>query len=85
MLLVTATELDPASDLDMGAPESLLAEHVNAHVGELKEPFFAVVQLSNMHYPYYVDRKAPMPFEPFTTTSTEYPVAASFGSLASAG
>jgi arylsulfatase A-like enzyme len=66
--MTTATDLDPTSDLDMGAPESLLAEHVNAHIGELKEPFLAVVQLSNMHYPYYVDRTGPMPFEPWTTS-----------------
>ncbi|HVW25394.1 MAG TPA: sulfatase-like hydrolase/transferase [Polyangiaceae bacterium] len=66
--MTTATDLDPTCDLDMGAPEKLLAEHVNAHIGELEEPFLAVVQLSNMHYPYYVDRTGPMPFEPWTTS-----------------
>jgi glucan phosphoethanolaminetransferase (alkaline phosphatase superfamily) len=66
--MITATDLEPTCDLDMGAPESLLAEHVNANIGELKEPFLAVVQLSNMHYPYYVDRTGPMPFEPWTTS-----------------
>ncbi len=66
--IVTATDLDPTCDLDMGAPEGLLAKHVNAHIGELKEPFLAVVQLSNMHYPYYVDHHGPMPFEPWTTS-----------------
>jgi len=65
---VSATELDPTSDLDMGAPEALLADHVNKHMGELKEPFVAVVQFSNMHYPYLVDRREPTPFRPYTTS-----------------
>lgn len=64
----SATELDPTCDLDMGAPEGLLADHVVRHIGELKEPFLAVVQLSNMHFPYYVDRSGPMPFQPWTTS-----------------
>ncbi|HEX3596842.1 MAG TPA: sulfatase-like hydrolase/transferase, partial [Polyangiaceae bacterium] len=66
--MVTATDLDPACDLDMGAPEALLADHVNAHIGQLKEPFLAVVQLSNMHYPYFVNHRGRMPFAPWTTS-----------------
>jgi arylsulfatase A-like enzyme len=66
--IATATDLDPTCDLDMGAPESLLAAHVNAHIGQLKEPFLAVVQLSNMHYPYLVDPHGKMPFQPWTTS-----------------
>src|SRR5688572_32547731 len=46
----------PTADLDMGAPEKYLAEHVSQNIGKLKEPFMAVVQLSNVHYPYYLDR-----------------------------
>ncbi|HEX6276934.1 MAG TPA: sulfatase-like hydrolase/transferase [Polyangiaceae bacterium] len=65
---VSATELDPTADLDLGAPEHLLAEHVNAQIGTLREPFFAVVQLSNVHYPYYVDPTGPQPFQPSTTS-----------------
>lgn len=65
---VSATDLDPESDLDMGAPEGFLADHVNGHIGELKRPFLAVVQFSNMHYPYLVDRAGPLPFEPWTTS-----------------
>lgn len=65
---VSATELDPEADLDMGAPEHLLATHVNEHIGELREPFLAVVQLSNVHYPYLVDEDEPMPFQPATTS-----------------
>jgi arylsulfatase A-like enzyme len=66
--MVTATDLDSTSDLDMGAPETLLADHVEREVGKLKEPFLAVVQLSNVHYPYYLDPKLPTPFEPWTTS-----------------
>jgi glucan phosphoethanolaminetransferase (alkaline phosphatase superfamily) len=65
---VSATDLDPTADLDMGAPENLLADHVNAEIGDLKEPFLAVVQLSNVHYPYYVDPTGPEPFQPATTS-----------------
>jgi glucan phosphoethanolaminetransferase (alkaline phosphatase superfamily) len=65
---VSATDLDPTADLDLGAPENFLADHVNAEIGELKEPFLAVVQLSNVHYPYYVDPSGPEPFQPATTS-----------------
>ncbi|MES1185946.1 MAG: sulfatase-like hydrolase/transferase [Myxococcales bacterium] len=65
---VTATDLDPTSDLDMGAPEKYLAEHVSQNIGSLKEPFMAVVQLSNVHYPYYLDPTLPTPFQPWTTS-----------------
>ncbi|MEO8917955.1 MAG: sulfatase-like hydrolase/transferase [Polyangiaceae bacterium] len=64
----SATDLDPTSDLDMGAPEGLLAERVNREFGSLREPFLAVVQLSNVHYPYYVDPNGPQPFQPSTTS-----------------
>jgi arylsulfatase A-like enzyme len=65
---ITATDLDPTSDLDMGAPEKYLAEHVSQNVGQLKEPFMAVIQLSNVHYPYYLDLSLPTPFQPWTTS-----------------
>ncbi len=65
---VTATDLDPAADLDMGAPEKYLADHVSQNIGELQEPFMAVVQMSNVHYPYYLDPSLPTPFQPWTTS-----------------
>jgi glucan phosphoethanolaminetransferase (alkaline phosphatase superfamily) len=65
---ISATELDPTSDLDMGAPEKYLASYVTEHVGELQEPFMAVVQMSNVHYPYYLDLSLPTPFQPWTTS-----------------
>jgi len=66
--MVTATELDPAADLDTGAPENLLADHVSQNLHQLREPFLAVVHLSNAHYPYYLDPKLPAPFQPSTTS-----------------
>jgi glucan phosphoethanolaminetransferase (alkaline phosphatase superfamily) len=65
---ITATDLDPTSDLDMGAPEKYLADHVSQNIGSLKEPFMAVVQLSNVHYPYYLDPSLPTPFQPWSTS-----------------
>jgi glucan phosphoethanolaminetransferase (alkaline phosphatase superfamily) len=61
---VSATELEPTADLDMGAREDLLADYVEAHVSELREPFLSVIQLSNGHYPYFVDPFGPQPFQP---------------------
>lgn len=65
---VSATDLDPTSDLDMGAPERLLAERVNRELPGLREPFLAVIQFSNVHYPYYVEDTGPFPFRPFSTS-----------------
>ncbi|HKO52215.1 MAG TPA: sulfatase-like hydrolase/transferase [Polyangiaceae bacterium] len=65
---VSATDLDPTSDLDMGAPEGLLADRVIREFDTLHEPFMAVVQLSNVHYPYYLDPSGPQPFQPSTTS-----------------
>ena len=65
---ISATDLDPTSDLDMGAPEHLLAKHVNDNIGKLKEPWLGVVQFSNVHYPYYLDPNGPKPFKPYTTS-----------------
>src|SRR5690606_6615402 len=61
---VSATELEPTADLDLGAHEGFLADYVTTHIGELKEPYLAVIQLSNVHYPYLVDPNLPQPFQP---------------------
>jgi len=66
--LFSATDLEPTADLDMGAPEGLLADRVIHEFGTLHEPFMAVVQLSNVHYPYYVEPSGPQPFQPSTTS-----------------
>ncbi len=66
--MFTATDLDPTADLDMGAPEGLLAKRVDRDLEKLKEPWMAVVHFSNVHYPYYIDPKLPQPFQPATTS-----------------
>lgn len=58
-----ATELDPAADLDTGAHDALLTDRVIQEWGELREPFFAVVHYSNVHFPYVYDEKH-APFQP---------------------
>ena len=59
-----ATTLDPAADLDTGSSDMKLSEHVIDQWGQLKEPFFAVVQYSNQHMPYVIDRKnSPFPYD----------------------
>jgi phosphoglycerol transferase MdoB-like AlkP superfamily enzyme len=61
---LSATDVAPDCDLDMGAPEKLVAERLVTEFQTLREPFFVVVQLSNVHYPYYIDRSLPQPFQP---------------------
>lgn len=59
-----ATTLDPVADLDTGANDMKLSEHVIQQWSQLKEPFFAVVQYSNQHMPYVIDRKkSPFPYD----------------------
>lgn len=58
-----ASELDPAADLDTGAYDSLVTDRVIEEWGELKEPFFAVVHYSNVHFPYVYDEND-APFQP---------------------
>jgi len=65
---VSATDLDPTADLDTGADEALLATRALAEIHQLKEPFLAVIQLSNTHYPYRIDPSVAQPFQPATTS-----------------
>lgn len=58
-----ATHLDPASDLDAGANDELVTEWVKKDWPEMKEPFFAVIHYSNVHYP-YVYEEGLAPFRP---------------------
>jgi arylsulfatase A-like enzyme len=58
-----ATELDPEADLDTGAPDRLLSDRVIQEWDQLKEPFFAVVHYSAIHFP-YVDDPNEAPFQP---------------------
>lgn len=60
----SATDLDSQCDLDMGAPERLLADRLVKEFQTMPEPYFMLVQLSNVHYPYYVESSLPQPFQP---------------------
>jgi glucan phosphoethanolaminetransferase (alkaline phosphatase superfamily) len=58
-----ATHLDPLADLDAGAYDTLLTDRVIRDWDEMKEPFFAVVHYSNVHFPYVYDPEN-APFQP---------------------
>jgi hypothetical protein len=60
---VSATELDPNSLLETGAPDALLVDHVLENLGGLHEPYLGVVHLSNTHFPYLIDPEF-LPFLP---------------------
>ncbi|HTM43849.1 MAG TPA: sulfatase-like hydrolase/transferase, partial [Polyangiaceae bacterium] len=66
--IISAQDLDANSDLDLGAPEGLLADRIGREIGKLSEPFLAVIQLSNVHYPYAVDPNGAQPFQPASTS-----------------
>ncbi len=74
----SATDLDPAADLDVGASDQLLVARAARELETLPEPFFAVVHLSNVHYPFWVDPAGPQPFQPATTSKAPADNAAFF-------
>jgi glucan phosphoethanolaminetransferase (alkaline phosphatase superfamily) len=51
----SGTELEPYATYQTGADDAKLLGRVAADVPRLREPFFAVAQLSNTHFPYVVD------------------------------
>jgi glucan phosphoethanolaminetransferase (alkaline phosphatase superfamily) len=57
-------EIEPGVDNRIGAWEKLLVKRIQKDWPTLKEPFLAVVQLSNTHYPYRVDPQQ-APFQPY--------------------
>lgn len=54
-VFVSGTELEPYADYLDGADDSKLLARVAADVPRLREPYFALVQLANTHFPYKVD------------------------------
>lgn len=64
---ISAEQLEPSCDIDVGAHDDLLAAHVEKELGALPEPYFAVLHLSNTHYPYRVD-EGDEPFAPHEYT-----------------
>jgi glucan phosphoethanolaminetransferase (alkaline phosphatase superfamily) len=67
---VGATDLDPVADIDLGANDAFLTDRVKREIGELTEPFFAVLHFGNTHVPYLVD-PAHSPFQPSEDTKDE--------------
>lgn len=60
---VSATMLEPDATYETGADDGKLVDYVLGDVGTLREPWVAVVHLSNTHFPYKIDT-SDMPFTP---------------------
>ena len=60
---ITGTEIEPYASYQCGADDAKVLELALADTVELHEPYFAVVQLSNTHFPYWIDDDD----APFTT------------------
>src|SRR5690606_29565133 len=58
---ISATQIEEDATYEVGADDRKLADHVIGDIGALKEPYLAVVHLSNTHFPYKVDPED-MPF-----------------------
>lgn len=64
---VSATQIDPSATLEVGADDGALVDVALAEMPQLRSPFFAVVHLSNTHFPYKVDELD----SPYETNSTD--------------
>lgn len=60
---ISGTMIEPDATYEIGADDGKLVDYVLSDIGKLKEPFLAVVHLSNTHFPYKVDPEL-MPFTP---------------------
>ncbi len=60
---VSATMLDPAATYETGSDDGELVDYAAKDIANLKEPYVAVVHLSNTHFPYKIDPED-MPFTP---------------------
>ncbi|MEO8875300.1 MAG: sulfatase-like hydrolase/transferase [Polyangiaceae bacterium] len=54
---VSASELEPDPTLEIGADDGKLVDYTIGEIGSLREPYIAVVHLSNTHFPYKTDPK----------------------------
>jgi glucan phosphoethanolaminetransferase (alkaline phosphatase superfamily) len=54
---VSGTELEPYADYLDGADDERLLRRVATDLPVLREPYFAMVQLANTHFPYKVDER----------------------------
>jgi glucan phosphoethanolaminetransferase (alkaline phosphatase superfamily) len=68
----SGAELDPLADILAGPSDDLLSERVIADWDALREPFFAVVQYSNLHFPRVFDPER-APFQPTDPFEREEP------------
>lgn len=60
---VSATMLDPSATYETGSDDGELVDYATKDIPHLKEPYVAVVHLSNTHFPYKIDPED-MPFKP---------------------
>lgn len=67
---VTGTHLDSAASYDFGASDFVLSKRVLADLAKMDKPFFGVVQYSNTHQPFQVDRDD-APFRPIEDASVD--------------
>lgn len=67
---VTGTHLESAANYDFGASDFALSDRVLADLAKMTKPFFGVVQYSNTHQPYQVDR-GDAPFQPIERVGVE--------------
>lgn len=64
--MVSATQIEPGATLEIGADDGALVDIALDQLRALHAPFFAVVHLSNTHFPYKIGDDAP-----FETASTD--------------
>lgn len=60
---ISATQIEQDATYEIGADDGKLVDHVIGDIGQLREPYFAVVHMSNTHFPYKIDPND-MPFTP---------------------
>jgi glucan phosphoethanolaminetransferase (alkaline phosphatase superfamily) len=60
---ITGLALEPGAPPDVGAQDQRVTNYAAEHLSELKEPFLAIIQLANTHFPYRV-RSGDEPFQP---------------------
>jgi glucan phosphoethanolaminetransferase (alkaline phosphatase superfamily) len=65
---VSATQIEQDATYEIGADDGKLVDYVIGDIGKLKEPYVAVVHLSNTHFPYKIDPDD-MPFTPQEMTA----------------
>ena len=58
---VSATDLDPEAEFEIGADDGKMIDFATRDMETLREPFVGVVHLSNTHFPYKID----LNFAPF--------------------